>query len=62
MNDLASIAEGVLREHLLKVAQEIVAMELMEEDPECQLLSDSEWNKVADMITDATVNVKVVVH
>lgn len=62
MNDLASIAEGVLREHLLKVARDIVAMDLMEEDPECQLLSDPEWNKVASMIADATINVKVIVH
>ena len=62
MNDLVAIAEGVLRDHFLRVSQDVVAMELMDEDPECQLLSNAEWDKVADMITDANVSIKVTVH
>lgn len=62
MIDLVAIAEGVLREHLLRVAQDVVAMELMDEDPECQLLDNDDWDKVADLITHATIDVKVRVH
>lgn len=62
MINLASIAEGVLHEYLLKMANEVVAEELMEDDPECQLLSNSDWTKVLNMIVDASVNIKVAVH
>lgn len=62
MNDLADIAEGVLREYLLQASINAVATELMEDDPECQLLTDDEWDRVAEMIADATVNIKVTIH
>jgi hypothetical protein len=58
--DLKVLAENVLREYLLKVAKESIATELMDDDPECQLLTDDEYDVVMNMVANAKVEVKVI--
>ena len=60
--DLKSLAESVFREFLLKQASDVIVEELMEDDPECALLSDKEWTIVSEMIANAKVDIRVVVH
>lgn len=62
MPDLKALAESILREYLIRQSAEAIAVDLMADDPECQLLTDDEWDKVAEMIVDAHVDVRVVVR
>ena len=62
MNDLETIAEGVIREYLLRVVKDEINSDLMEDDPDCRLLPDEDYNKVAAMIEEATINIRVVIH
>lgn len=61
MIDLKSMAEGILHDYLVRQANNLVAYDLMDDDPEAALLSDKDFESVAHMIANAKVAVKVTV-
>lgn len=62
MIDLKSIAQNALYEAVWRYANNVSAHDVLEDDPEAALLSDADYDKLADMVANATVTVKVVVH
>lgn len=59
MIDLKSIAENALHDYLVRHTNNLSAYDVLEDDPEANLLSDEDYDKVAAMVIKARVAIKV---